>query len=267
MMNIISLGAGVQSSTMALMAAKGEIGPMPDCAIFADTGAEPRGVYEWLDWLEKQLPFPVYRVNGGSLRDESLTLRQSKDGQGSYVRNVVPAYTLSPEGKKGMLLRKCTADFKLAPLARKWRQLMREANERKITSWIGISLDEAQRMKPSRVQYAKNRWPLIEEGMTRLHCLQWMERRGYPTPPKSACSFCPYHSDEQWRQLKANDPDAFADAVDFERRWNEVVLTDKRPSQTKGVIRLHRSCLPLDQVDFRNASDVGQVDMGYHYQP
>lgn len=34
----LSLGAGVQSTTMALMAAHGEIGPMPDCAIFADTG-------------------------------------------------------------------------------------------------------------------------------------------------------------------------------------------------------------------------------------
>ena len=62
MLNIISLGAGVQSSTMALMAAHGEITPMPDCAIFADTGAEPRKVYEWLDWLEKKLPYPVYRV-------------------------------------------------------------------------------------------------------------------------------------------------------------------------------------------------------------
>jgi len=37
-MNIISLGAGVQSSTMALMAAHGEITPMPDCAIRAIYG-------------------------------------------------------------------------------------------------------------------------------------------------------------------------------------------------------------------------------------
>jgi hypothetical protein len=42
MLTVLSLGAGVQSSTMALMAAKGEIIPMPDCAIFADTGAEPK---------------------------------------------------------------------------------------------------------------------------------------------------------------------------------------------------------------------------------
>jgi len=50
MKHFLSLGAGVQSSTMALMAAKGQIGPMPDAAIFADTQWEPRHVYTWLNW-------------------------------------------------------------------------------------------------------------------------------------------------------------------------------------------------------------------------
>jgi len=44
----LSLGASVQSTTMALMAAHGHIGPMPDCAIFADTGWEPKAVYDHL---------------------------------------------------------------------------------------------------------------------------------------------------------------------------------------------------------------------------
>ncbi len=57
--HILSLGAGVQSSTLALMAAAGEVSPMPTAAIFADTQDEPASVYKWLDWLEKQLPFPV----------------------------------------------------------------------------------------------------------------------------------------------------------------------------------------------------------------
>lgn len=76
--HIISLGAGVQSSCMALMAAAGEITPMPVAAIFADTQAEPKSVYVWLDWLEKQLPFPVHRVTAGNLADHSITLRYSK---------------------------------------------------------------------------------------------------------------------------------------------------------------------------------------------
>ena len=78
--NVISLGAGVQSSTMALMAARGLITPMPDAAIFADTQDEPASVYRWLDWLEKQLPFPVNRVTRGRLSTAALEMRISKAG-------------------------------------------------------------------------------------------------------------------------------------------------------------------------------------------
>ena len=53
-MRILSLGAGVQSSTMALMAEEGAFGIKPDAAIFADTGWEPKPVIEHLNWLKKQ---------------------------------------------------------------------------------------------------------------------------------------------------------------------------------------------------------------------
>ena len=88
--NIISLGAGVQSSTMALMAAHGEITPMPVAAIFADTQAEPTSVYRWLDWLEKQLPFPVYRVSQGSLTDACLKTRTNRKTGRPYYSNMIP---------------------------------------------------------------------------------------------------------------------------------------------------------------------------------
>lgn len=43
-LRVLSLGVGGQSTTLALMAAHGEIGPMPDCSIFADTGWEPAAI-------------------------------------------------------------------------------------------------------------------------------------------------------------------------------------------------------------------------------
>ncbi len=95
--HIISLGAGVQSSTMALMAAHGEITPMPDAAIFADTQAEPASVYQWLEWLELHLPFPVYRVTAGSLTDNALEMRTTKDGR-LYSRTNIPFFTRNPDG-------------------------------------------------------------------------------------------------------------------------------------------------------------------------
>ncbi len=71
---VISLGAGVQSSTMALMAANGEL-PKPDCAIFADTGYEPKAVYRYLEFLKKVLPYPIYNVSKGNIRDDMLAAR------------------------------------------------------------------------------------------------------------------------------------------------------------------------------------------------
>ena len=62
MLRVLSLGAGVQSSTLALMIEKGEV-PMVNCAVFSDTMGEPKAVYEWLEWLKKQLSYPVYTVS------------------------------------------------------------------------------------------------------------------------------------------------------------------------------------------------------------
>ena len=51
---ILSLGGGVQSSTLALMALRGDLPPgfrRPRAAVFADTGFEPAQVYAHLRWL------------------------------------------------------------------------------------------------------------------------------------------------------------------------------------------------------------------------
>lgn len=70
----LSLGAGVQSTTMALTAAHGEIGPMPTCAIFADTCWELKAVYDHFEWLMSGnvLPFPVHIVSAGIIRDQLI---------------------------------------------------------------------------------------------------------------------------------------------------------------------------------------------------
>jgi 3'-phosphoadenosine 5'-phosphosulfate sulfotransferase (PAPS reductase)/FAD synthetase len=74
---------------MALMAATGEISPMPVAAIFADTQDEPTSVYAWLDWLETQLPFPVRRVTKGKLSEQALKMRTTKDGR-SFTTTSIP---------------------------------------------------------------------------------------------------------------------------------------------------------------------------------
>lgn len=256
--HIISLGAGVQSSTMALMAAKGEITPMPKCAIFADTQAEPKSVYTWLDWLEKQLPFPVHRVTKGNLREVALTIRNRKDGDGTWAKTVIPTYILNPDGTRGIVQRQCTYDFKMLPIIKKAKELMKEHGASGVVQWIGISLDEIHRMKESRDPCIVHRWPLVDMGMKRWQCLEWWENHGMATPPRSACTFCPYHSDAEWRRLRDFHPDEFAGAVQFENELQEV---KRQTGNMKGIPFLHNSLKPLDQVDFSTEEERGQLNL------
>lgn len=261
-LNVLSLGAGVQSSVLALMSADGKI-PRFDCAIFADTQSEPASVYAWLEFLENTVPFPIHRVTAGSLEAREVTVRESKRNPGKlWMKNSIPAFVKKPDGKLGMLGRKCTLDFKITPITRKLRELVgiKKAPKDKslllVNQAIGISLDESLRMKPSRESWIKHYWPLVELGMTRKDCLAWMKQHRYPEPPRSACRFCPFHSDAEWTRLKRDEPAEFELAVQFEQRLQEAafgVLT--------GVPFLHSTAVPLDQVTFKNALGHQQVDM------
>lgn len=246
-LHVISLGAGVQSSTMALMAARGELTPMPAAAVFADTQREPPSVYRWLEWLTPRLPFPVHRVTVGDLGAAELRIRTSGRTGRRYRRGLIPGY-LSGGAPS---FRHCTQEFKLRPIYRAYRQLAGVAPRRheiQVVQWIGISLDEAARMKPSRLRWCENTWPLVDCNMTRRACREWMAAHGYPQPPRSACDFCPYHSDAEWNRLKHEEPAAFASAVAFERDVQTVCL-----EVGQSPIFLHRSLKPLGEIVF--ASD------------
>lgn len=263
--NIISLGGGVQSSVMALMAAVGEITPMPQGAIFADTQAEPKAVYTWLDWLEKQLPFPVYRVTAGSLAEMEMQLRVSKKSGRTYKKSEIPAFGKNPDGSKGIMGRKCTRDFKIQPIKVKTRELCgirRGQKEVTVTQWIGISYDEMGRATASRETWSQTRFPLLEMQIDRDACLKWMRDRGHPEPPRSACLFCPFHSDYEWQRIKAGDSEEWQYVQDFEKRLQE---TAKQCQVIRSVPYLHPSLKPIGEVNFepKKAPD-GQKQMTMH---
>jgi hypothetical protein len=246
-MHVLSLGAGVQSSALALMAAKGELEYMPDCAVFADTQSEPESVYKWLEWLQNQLPFPIHKVSQGNLYEDSLKLFKSKNGN-DYMIGSIPAYIVNEKGQKGIMMRQCTSNYKIKPI---YSFIKKKYKKTKINMWLGISLDEVQRMKPSRDKWIKNVYPLIDKGMTRLSCLNWMEYNKYPTPPRSSCIFCPYHNDNEWKKLKEEEPDQFQKAVEYEKKYQEQTR-----SILEGVPYLHNSLKPLDEIDFNSNRQV-----------
>jgi 3'-phosphoadenosine 5'-phosphosulfate sulfotransferase (PAPS reductase)/FAD synthetase len=243
------------------MASHGEILPKPIAAVFADTQAEPRSVYEWLDWLETKLDFPVYRVTAGSLRARSLDMRHTADGR-KFSKTDIPFFTLGPDGSRGKIqFRTCTKDFKIRPLLQKYRKLAsikRGEKELRVTSWIGISMDEISRMKPSRDPWVQNRWPLIEKNVSRADCKVWMRKQGYPEPPRSACYFCPFHNDHEWRRLRDEEPLEWERAVVFEKELQAVKGWSENFYSTP---YLHASRVPLEKVDLQTLEDHGQLNL------
>lgn len=246
-LRLLSLGAGVQSTVLALMAADGTL-PGLEGAVFADTGWEPRRVYEHLARLEKVLDaagVPLYRVSKGNLRADAI------DPAHRYAS--VPYFVRNPDGSEGMGRRQCTSEYKLAPIGRKVRELLGAAapDYRRVPrgavaeQWIGFSTDEVHRVSDKDgVSYIHKRYPLLELGMDRKACDRWLRARGWTEVAKSACIGCPYHGNRQWRDLRDNHPDEWADAVDFDAA---IRKGGARGLPLNGAAYLHRSRVPLDQ--------------------
>jgi hypothetical protein len=237
----LSLGAGVQSTTLLLMSNKGlRDCPRADAAIFADTGAEPVWVYRNLESLQKSSDIPIHFVSAGRKIDDLEIMR--------FV--TPPLWSRSPEDGKPMPTRRqCTREYKIDPIEKKVRELMGyekgQVVKHKATAMIGISLDEARRMKMSRTPWITNTYPLVESRMTRHDCLDLLKKYGIPRPLKSSCYFCPYHSDEFWQTLKTQ----------FQEEWDKAVAYDKamrnwRIDNFAGERFCHSSLKPLDEIDF-----------------
>jgi hypothetical protein len=258
----LSLGAGVQSSALLVLACTDDRVPKPDVAIFADTGDEPPWVYEYVktlaDWAK---PYGVEVVTAQKGVLSEWVIDRQKQGK-RFV--TVPIYTASPDGsREGMLRRQCTREFKVDPITNKVRELLgykpRQRVKHKARAMLGITIDEAQRMKPSWHKWITNCWPLIDLGMNRQDCYPILEAAGLPEPQKSACVYCPYHSDAYWQWMKDEHPDQFQRAVDFDEAVRDMTM---RGTEQPGY--LHRSCVPLSEAVFRtdDPNQLAMFDMG-----
>jgi hypothetical protein len=246
-LRLLSLGAGVQSTALYLMAATGEFGEeRPTVAIFADTGWEPEPVYTHLDRLEAEYGhvIPIHRVSAGNIREDMTGAR----GQETRFATM-PLYILRPdEGGTAMVRRQCTKEYKIEPIRKEVHRMVTAAGIKKtagsVEQWIGISWDEAHRMKPADVKYITHRWPLVDARLRRSNLVRWLEERGWATA-KSSCIGCPFHDDAFWLDMQKNRPDEFAEAAAFDRQIRQL------PRLTHPTY-LHRTLRPLDEVEFRH---------------
>jgi hypothetical protein len=270
--HILNLGAGVQSTTMYLLEKEGKIldargQPIKfDCAIFADTQEEPQddgdSVYTHLEWLKQQGGCPIIVSSCGSLGNMLMVGKNSTGGRFASI----PAYTLKPCGSIGAGRRQCTKEMKIEEIQRVIRRTILKLKPRQripitvlVHQYIGISLDEVGRMLRMRkrqalkpVKWQHFHFPLIEQfGWTREECRAYLKDRVPHRVPRSACTFCPYHSNEEWQRIKSRNG----------KDWERVVQIDRALRIPGNVVNrklnaklyLHNTCKPIDEIDFETA--------------
>lgn len=108
-----------------------------------------------------------------------------------------------------------------------------------VDMWIGFSTDEIERVADSRLHYVRHVFPLLDLNWSRATCEHYLNARGV-APQKSACIGCPFHDNAMWRELRDDDPESWADAVDFD------AAVRNRDDQLRLVRYLHPQRVPLD---------------------
>lgn len=256
---VLSLGAGVQSTTLLLLAAEGRI-PTFDAAFFADTGWEPERVYTHLDRLVREVAepagIPVIRVRASAGTKGRVTgnLRADSLDRGAWVR--MPVFVPDSAGKGAAVVRRqCTEEYKVKPIKAAVRALLGYPHPTPVPRGvvaeqaIGISRDEFERAKDATVGYLRNVFPLLDlpapgglVGWSRTDCTRYLTSRAFGDTPKSACVGCPFHANAAWREMRDHHPAEWADAVAFDRELRTVPHRG-----IKATPYLHRSLLPLDK--------------------
>lgn len=231
-MNILSCGAGMQSTALALMSAENVLGriihrqvPIYDAIVFSNLKCEPEWVYSQVDFIAKaceDVGIPFYILESDIYSDHVDRIRHGK-----FVK--MPLWTLK-DGKRGKLRRTCTIDYKIIAIQQfvKYELLGYRKGERNRaedigahTMHIGFSAEEQDRIFNSYNPLFINKFPLADMGLERkdnyCYCL---ERWGLDTKA-SSCFICPFHKNFFYRYLQENHPHDYSAALAFDQVLRE----------------------------------------------
>lgn len=190
MERILSFGAGLQTTALAVLIDRGEL--KVDGVVFADTGTEKPETYWYIEnYIKPMLPVPlqIVRAKLGSIYD--------------YCWNIQDLPSVRPRH------RWCTDKFKIRPI--------KKLTGRNVNTLIGFSLDEASRRK----NWPNESYPLIEMQMTASDCHSLILSHGLPVPLKSSCFICPFQPVVEWNWLKNHHYEIFQRALDLEAHYHE----------------------------------------------
>ena len=224
-----SSGGGTQSAAIAALICKGEL--RPDLAVIVDTQREVAQTWKYHDEVIvpalAQVGITLHRVP--KARYTNIDIWGGKDGDSLLI----PAFQKNPEtGKQAKLPTFCSNEWKQRVVQRWCRDQMPDCKT--FDLWLGISRDEAHRMRTGHTGKWQYRHPLIDLMMNRQDCRSLVRSMGWPDPPRSRCWMCPNQGPTEWADLEQNWPADAAKAKKFERQVQErapgIYLHDEKAS-------------------------------------
>lgn len=236
-MRVLSFGAGMQSTALALMSCenagagspKFPLVPVYDLVVFCDLGLEP-------PWVYAQVEFTRKACEDAGIRFEVLPSPLYED----FMRNFgerrtisIPWWTLREDGHKSKMPRNCTIDYKVEMISKyvRWEvlgykkgQRLRDEDKKAHEMHMGFSAEEARRCSESPNPMFLNRFPLMEMGMVRADNYAYIKDVWGLDTKASACCFCPFHTNSFFKYLRDNCPGCFERLVEV-----DDLLRDKTP--------------------------------------
>jgi len=235
-MKILSCGAGMQSTALALISCenkkKGIIHPLVpiyDAIIFCDLGKEPPWVYEQVKFIMNAcdavgIPFYILDTH---LYDDYV------DNFGKNRVVSIPFWTVDENGKKGKMMRNCTLDYKinvmqkfvrLKLLGYKKGQRTKLEDMKAHEMHLGFSIEEKHRCKENPHKMFVNKFPLCDMNLERKDNFAYiMDIWGLETKA-SACNICPFHRNYFFKHLKENHLKDYKDVLILDQ-----ILEEKQP--------------------------------------
>lgn len=240
-LEILSFGAGMQSTALALMSCenaharrKGEQIPHPqvpiyDVVVFCDLGFEPPWVIDQVNftWNACEQAGIWLKVLRSPLYDDFT------ENFGERRAISIPWWTLGEDGHKSKMPRNCTIDYKVNAISKfiRWEvlgykkgQRLRDEDKKAHNMHMGFSFEEKKRCKDSPNPMFVNRFPLVDMELVRADNYAYIRDVWGLETKASACTFCPFHQNYFFKYLRENLPETYKKLVGVDE-----LLRDKNP--------------------------------------